>query len=288
MIVSREQILAHLERSEGLPILPQSVSKLIALPENPNSGISDAVRVVRNDPGIAAQVLKLANSAGMGARAPFTSLDAAAAHVGMGRIIEIAMVHAAVGMFNSRRLGFDAPALWRRSIAIGMLTQKLRNLVSSRVTGPLPSAADCFTAGLLHDVGILVLLNGFPEACALVIAAAREKGNPLLVEEREMLDLDHQEIGALACQRWKLSPPVAAAAGHHHDPARSEAPHRVLVQLVHVANHIAINRGFGYDGEVTAPSIEASAWDDLQLDLDQAAEIIGWAEAAAQSAELLL
>jgi HD-like signal output (HDOD) protein len=288
MNVTRDQILDYLAHSEGLPILPQSLSKLIALQHDPRSGVGEVVRVVRHDPGIAARVLKLANSAGLGARSPFTSLEAAAAHLGMGRIVEVAMVHAVTGMFNTRRLGFDAPALWRRSIAIGHLAQTLRQMLSGRVAGALPTAEDCFTAGLLHDVGILVLLNGFPDDVAEVIAGAREKGHPLLEAERATLGVDHQTIGALACERWNLSPPVTAAARFHHDPGLGEGPHRTLVELVHVANHIAINQGFGYEGEVTSASIAACAWDNLGLDLDMAREIIARAEAAAQDAELLV
>jgi HD-like signal output (HDOD) protein len=288
MTETRDRLIDHVRTAKGIPVLPESLTQLITIQNDPNSGLDEAIRVLRRDPGIAANVLRLANSARFGTRNSFSSLESAAAHLGLARIAEIAMVHTASRLFDVKKLGFDAHGFWRRSIVAANMAQVLMRMLRPRLYGPQSTASDCFTAGLLHDIGILVLVREFPDVAAEVVSGAQAQGIPLVEEERRILETDHQVLGGLLCERWKLPTAVTAAARYHHDPEQAQEEHQVLVAMIHVANHVAINRGFGYPGEVTASSIAPFAWNVLGLDLDEAGDIIREAETAASNAEALL
>lgn len=245
-----------LARVETLPTLPTSVARLASLLGDERAGAADFEAVIRPDPALTANLLRLANSAAFGCRREIASVGQAVALLGLKRVFE-----AAAGAAFARVLppslpgyGVNAAAFWRHSIAVAVIAERLAIEVEGRAPGL------CFTAGLLHDIGKLAISSFLLEESARLKARLGEGPVPFVSVEQELLGTDHAALGQTMLERWHLPAPLAEAAGRHHQPAvAAEAPAEPLVDLVHAADCLAHALGFGADvGELrreVAPAV---------------------------------
>ena len=245
-----------LARVETLPTLPTSVARLASLLGDERAGAADFEAVIRPDPALTANLLRLANSAAFGCRREIASVGQAVALLGLKRVFE-----AAAGVAFARVLppslpgyGVNAAAFWRHSIAVAVIAERLAIEVEGRAPGL------CFTAGLLHDIGKLAISSFLLEESARLKARLGEGPVPFFSVEQELLGTDHAALGQTMLERWQLPAPLAEAAGRHHQPAvAAEAPAEPLVDLVHAADCLAHALGFGADvGELrreVAPAV---------------------------------
>ncbi|MCB2185685.1 MAG: HDOD domain-containing protein [Deltaproteobacteria bacterium] len=225
------EILAQME---DLPALPAVVGRVMALSRDPEFAMGDLVEAVRLDPGITATVLRLCNSPFYGLRQPVSSLERALPHLGTAKLIEITLASAVASFFQGEQPGYllSRGQLWRHSITVALIAGQLAQ------DRGLAEPATLHTAGLLHDVGKLVLAahinQEFPEIGRLVLVEGKE----LVEAEREVLGIDHAELGGQVADRWNLSAPVAQVIRHHHSPAQAPGD-RELVNLATLADYLA-------------------------------------------------
>lgn len=246
-----------LKRLGDLPALPQALTDLLTALDREHVAIDELAATLSHDQALAAKTLRLANSSFYGLSGRVNSIRDAIGVLGL-RSLGTALTAAAVaGRFARPQCkGFELAAYWRHSIACGLCTRQLaRNL---RLDG---NAA--FTAGLLHDLGHLVLASHLPEAQATVYALRAERDCQLLHAERELLGTDHAVIGALVAQRWHFGSDVVAAIRHHHEPPAAAAPG--LVDLVHVANGFVHAVDLAGLSDEMVPDISAESWNRLAL-----------------------
>lgn len=246
-----------LKRLGDLPALPQALTDLLTALDREHVAIDELAATLSHDQALAAKTLRLANSSFYGLSGRVNSIRDAIGVLGL-RSLGTALTAAAVaGRFARPQCkGFELAAYWRHSIACGLCTRQLaRNL---RLDG---NAA--FTAGLLHDLGHLVLASHLPEAQATVYALRAERDCQLLHAERELLGTDHAVIGALVAQRWHFGSDVVAAIRHHHEPPVAAAPG--LVDLVHVANGFVHAVDLAGLSDEMVPDISAESWNRLAL-----------------------
>jgi putative nucleotidyltransferase with HDIG domain len=182
---------------------------------------------------MSAKVLQLVNSAFFGLGRRIGDVDEAVRYIGLGVLQALA---ASVGAFQSfapvRPIdGFDIEALQNHSV------------VCARIAGQLledkADAETAFTAGLLHDVGLLVLAAQSPLELEHALRAARDTGRTLHAVETERHGSSHAELGAYVLGLWGLPHAVVEAVAHHHAPARVEPSGLDPVVAVHVADHLA-------------------------------------------------
>jgi putative nucleotidyltransferase with HDIG domain len=224
-----------------VPSLPAVVCRLQEFLNDPEVNFDELSRVIECDPGLTANVLQLANSAYFGWQGGIASVRDAISRLGTRRIFQMVLCMSVAPLVRKPVRGYDLDAdqLWEHSVAVAICTEKV-------AAGRRPTCQPhAFTAGLLHDLG-KVLLGTFVEVddepIKELIALDRLAFNEA---ERMVLGIDHAEVGAYLLERWNLPAEMVAVARWHHEPSRAGDDLQSLVDLVHVANAICLNHGWG-------------------------------------------
>ncbi len=281
MIDFRDRLEKKLDTIEDLPALPPIVLALEQALQDEKTDAEDIANIVSKDPSLAAKLLKLVNSAAFGGAAgEISSISQAVARLGFKEVSRLFTALAVIQTFDSVASQLDHKRFWQHCLTAGFATRVIKRFCSS---ASLYSDDEAYLAGLLHDVGILVLDQVFPKAFAQICALAKEKELPYPDAEHFILKLDHGDIGGMLLRRWKLPDPIVEAVSHHHHPSEAAPEHRVLAQAVHLAEFVCTCLGIGDAGDGFANGFSESAWHDLGLSVDDIPRII---EAVTQEAEL--
>ncbi len=239
--------------------LVQRVSKLISPPEvwlrinelveDPTASVADIARVAERDPGLTSGVLKIVNSAYYGFTAPVDTVTRAVTLLGCRELHAIATTVAAAKVFNRIPNNLVRPdTFWRHSLCTAVLAKRLA--VQIGVLHP----ERLYVAGLLHDVGHVVLYNQDPAAAAELLLASDGDEEIMPDLERERFGFDHAELGGELARCWRLSDNLAETIRWHHDPLRAEET--VLdAAIVHFANVLANREPIGMFAEGFEPEI---------------------------------
>ncbi len=259
-----------LSRVKELPALSATALRLAELARDARSGAADFERVVRPDPALTANLLRVANSAYFGLRCRAESVRQAVTVLGVKRVSEVAAAVALAPVIPSRLPGYEleASAFWLHSVAVAVLAERLSLQLGLRC----PELT--FTAGLLHDIGKLAI-GAFVADDAPSILIRTRGGLPFVAAEQAVLGVDHGQVGGLMAEAWSLPPAAAAAARWHHAPgAAPEGAPQALIDLVHVADGLAHTLGLGADAGELARGVDAGVEDRLGFrvrDLEQTA-----------------
>ena len=220
-------------RLSRLPSPPTILAKLLEACASDRGDFDELAALIEKDPALSAKVIALANSP-LYAGGGLTSLKRALVTLGLATVKTLA-VTASVYQFYSGVEGFDADALrrlWRHSYMSGVLARSLAKLTD------YPEPDEAYLAGLLHDIGQLLLALAVPGEYGVVNRGAAE-GRERVRLEREHTGFGHDDVGAEALEAWGLAPFVADAARYHHEPAEALRDAHPLVRLVHIANLLA-------------------------------------------------
>lgn len=195
------------------PSMPQAGIKLRALLTEEDVPTAEIERILRHDPGLAANVLRLANSAFFGIPTKVSSLKHAVMLLGVKRFAQIAVTASMNKVMDSavEGYGLSPGKLWLHSIAVSTTAEALAK------NRKLAENSDFFTPALLHDLGKLVL-GKFVKKELPKIASLVAKGVPFVIAEKDVLGTDHAEIGALILSKWRFPGDLINAVRWHHYP----------------------------------------------------------------------
>lgn len=252
---------------ENLPAVPAVVQQVLAHVSDPDFNYQQLVELVRLDPGITADVLRMANSPYFGLRRKISSLEQALVHLGADHIVDLVLSSKVVGMYKADQKGYGMARgeLWRHSMASALLSQELARRLGRA------DRATAFTAGLLHDVGKLILSEYVGGHFERIAQAVKDRNQSWVSAEREILGVDHALLGAVAARRWNFPEAIVQAIAFHHHPERA-AKERELASIVALANLLALSFGVGGGVDGLLAPVPAGLMADLGLkarDLDE-------------------
>jgi putative nucleotidyltransferase with HDIG domain len=224
---------------EAFPGMPATAAKLLPLLDNPDSTPSEVENIVKYDPGLTANILKLTNSAYFGIPTKVSSIKQAVILLGWKRLMQVVTTICMSPLMKKAVPGYDLRSgeLWRHSIAVSVAAELLVKALK------IPDADEVFTAGLLHDVGKLIL-GGFVKQDLEQIQAMVTKGISFDVAESMVLGTNHAEIGGQILHKWSFPAELVNAVQWHHDPESCENT-CTLSDIVHVANKVGLMTGIG-------------------------------------------
>jgi HD-like signal output (HDOD) protein len=242
------------------PPLPQAFLALRRAAQNPMSTTADVAEVIALDPALSSYVLRLANSALYGATDKVETVSRAVARIGMSEI-EIMAAAAMIGRLFEQPPRKDLLSMsdfWRHAVAVALLSRALGKRVSPQFGETL------FVAGLLHDLGRLLLAMAEPDLAAATLARAEASGMPLDAAERGELGFDHAALCGRICAKWQLPETLAEAVACHHVP--SLCPNNPQPAAVHLADFMANVLGARTLPAVGLPELDVSvlAFFDLE------------------------
>ncbi len=214
--------------------LPEVLVRLNVLVEDPRSTTGDIARVIETDAGLAARLLRIVNSPFYGFPSRIETISHAVAVVGTRELRDLALATVVVRIFEGIPPELmDMERFWRHSLTAGLVA---RGIAEARRDG---AAESRFVAGLLHDVGKLLLCRRVPELARHALARATYEQIPLPEAEREALGFDHAEVGGALLEAWRLPEPLVVAARWHHAPELAPELWREDALITHLANVLA-------------------------------------------------
>lgn len=223
------------------PGLPPMSSFALQHLNDPEVNYKELAETVRYDPGVTADVLKLANSASFGLPREVKSLQHAFAMMGMRRIFKLLMANTALRWMNVDLPGYelDPQSFVRHSAWVAIAAEHLAERIGE------PDTDTCFTCGLLHDLGKLPM-DPFVHECKneLQTELNTENGESFDDVEEKVIGMNHSQAGAMLLENWQLPERIATVVRWHHDPDQAPKPDPIT-GLVHMADLLAYAEGIG-------------------------------------------
>jgi putative nucleotidyltransferase with HDIG domain len=249
----RSELKKIIMDTKTLPTLPGVINKLNALSNDEKSSVQEMARIVAADQVLSARILRLANSPSYGFYRVST-ISNAMILLGVNVVKSLALSSSIFEFMEKNSLG-----LWEHSLgtatAAGIIARKLS----------LPEVEEITTAGLLHDIGKVIIGIKCVEQMAEIRRLIKTDELYIREAEKRVLDTDHAEVGGWLSKSWflpdKLSEPICC----HHDVSSSE-DHRIKTSVVHLADVLIKASGFGDSGDSYVPQIQQLAWETLKLD----------------------
>ncbi|MFZ2525890.1 MAG: HDOD domain-containing protein [Candidatus Ferrigenium altingense] len=277
-----KQSLANLD---SLPAMPATAQKLLALPLDTDEGEAQMLKLIEQDPQIAAKIISLANSPVMGIPRKLSKVSDAAMLLGLTRVKSVAVGIASMSHLAQSPAGkyFKPQDLWLHSMTVAIV---MRTIAQAMPRNIRPNEDQIFLAGLLHDIGFMALHHIDTEASdALHHQLLLQPERPILEIELETLGITHCYIGSQLARHWHLPEEIIAVLGYHHPPYVEEvADGNPLVRLVSLSEKVAPNFGIA---EHTGDEIQEYEWLELGIDPADVEDICAQAnELAVQTAQL--
>ena len=231
MQVRTEDVYRQIETSKSLPSLPQVLVKLIEECNKEDFSVKDIIRIINTDPSLCSKVIRIVNSSYYSLSNKAKSIEQAIPLLGIDTIKSIA-ISASIYQVLDYGKGDDSlkqKAFWWHSLMCATLSRSLADKTGAR------SSDDAFLAGMLHDLGKLVLWANFPEEYGLVLKSSGSSTERLIGLE-EQFGASHSRVGAWIIGRWKLPTLISDAVQFHHDPLETIRDSLPLVKIVYCAN----------------------------------------------------
>lgn len=253
-----------------MPITPneflRNVNDLVALPEvcfrvnelvdDPNSSAATIAQVIAQDPSLAAQLLRIANSPYYGFPSRVETLSRAITVIGMQDLRDLVLSTSVINAFSHKANELiDMQSYWSHSLFTGFIARQLGSKTSTKIL----CKERLFVAGLLHDIGQLVMSLKIPEIMKIILHRAESGVEPYYDIEKLVFGLGHAEIGAALLKKWHMPESLQAVARYHHEPDKAQ-DHLLEVSIVHIANAMAhVAKHHGVSGSFQE-KISATAW----------------------------
>lgn len=223
-----------------LPPAPRVVPELMKLLNEADVDSSKVVKLISYDPALTANVLRICNSAYFGGATPTTDLQEAVTRLGFRQVYQLVAAATGAKLLVAAHPGYglDQGELWKHSVAVAVTSQFV-----ARKLGENDSLA--FTAGLLHDIGKIVLANALESVYPKLVKETEVNQQSLLDAEKKILGVQHAEVGARLLERWKFAPNMVSSVWFHHTP-KGAGRHQKLAACVYMADLIAHFMGFSY------------------------------------------
>ncbi len=248
----REDIRLAIRDINNLPTLPTVVVRIIEVAQDRGANAKQLAEIVSNDQSVFARILKLANSAFYGFSRQITNITQAVVVLGFDTVKSLALSISAFDSLAkfSHQTNFDREAFWVHSIGCGMVAKTIGKEIGLRESGTL------FVAGLLHDLGKVILDTYFREQYDVAVQEMIQAGRSTADVEIEMLNIDHAEVGGWLAARWKFPEILVSPIAYHHNPGAANEAHLQSTLIIHLANILTkrLDIGLCYESTVPEPS----------------------------------
>lgn len=224
-----------------LPSLPSLYLDIVQAAQSESTDARTIATIIRRDMSIAAKLLKLVNSSFFGLGRRVSSIEHAVSLLGLVRIKALVLGEKVFKQFQPTKPipGFNFESLWRHSLVVAEVARLISK--AENQTGDRPDQA--FTAGLLHDVGILLLAFNMPDRFATLLASCQQSALTLWAMEKDILGATHSEVGGYLLGLWGLPPRIVEAITLHHNPAAIHYNGVCAATCVHVADALLTQEG---------------------------------------------
>lgn len=258
-LLSDEKLRHLISQLKSVPSLPSLYLDLVREMRSEDASLVKAGQIISQDPGMTAKILQLVNSSFFGLAHEVSSPEEATLYLGLETVKALVLSLQIFTQFNRAQIQTcNLSPLWLHSWETGVLARDIAR--SAHQEGK--QAENAFTAGLLHDIGKLVLADNLPELYRASLLLAQHKQITLVEAEQEVFGASHAEVGGYLLGLWGLPDPIVEAVTYHHHPSWATSQGFSPLTAVHVANSLS------HEGKDHSSSVLA-----VRLDLDYLARL---------------
>jgi HD-like signal output (HDOD) protein len=245
-LVRNPAIAAVIARLRSLPSLPSIYNELTAALRSETTSLAQIEAIVAKDVAMATKLLQLANSAFIGVHGQVSSLRQAVSLIGVETVRTLTLsIHVFSRFDRNAAMAARLTALWEHSVRVATLAQR----IAAAETGDKAMSEECFAAGLLHDLGKVILLGEKPREYSEILARMEHGASSLEAVETEILGCSHSQLGAYLMSMWGLPTSLVHAVAFHHCPSAAVEEKFSPLTAIHCADALA---------HLAAGSIESS------------------------------
>jgi putative nucleotidyltransferase with HDIG domain len=256
---SPRDLLRGMEQLSSVPLVYTRLNEAI---NSPRSSVGYMSTIISQDPGLSARLLHIVNSAFFGFPRKIDTISRAVIVVGTQQLRDLALATSVIKSFKRIPEKFvTIESFWKHSVACGTAARTIASLVGEK------NVEQFFVAGILHDVGRLIIFEKAPDKSEEIFKCVTEFDMPLYQAERKILGYDHAAVGSSLIQNWKLPLSLEQIIGFHHAPELATR-YNVETMIVHLADAIVHAMRIGSSGEQSVPCINEEAWESLGLQMD--------------------
>ncbi len=238
------------EKVIGLPSLPTVVTQLINLVGDPATSARDISQLISADQALTAKILKVANSAFYGFPRKIATVQLAIVVLGFETVKNLGLSVAVLKRFHAGKAHplFDRQQFWEHAIGCGVAARMLVRKRNRKLEG------EAFVAGVLHDIGKLILIEYFPDEFGESLELACDELLTISEAEMKVIGVTHAEIGGWLAEKWNLPESLVQAITYHHNPLAVEEPSEILM-VTHTANALIRHNHIGQAGDSLGASL---------------------------------
>lgn len=254
-----------LEKLNDIPTLPMVANQVTNLINDPNSSSGDIASVLRKDQVLTAKVLKLINSPYYGIPGEITDVQRALAFLGFNTIAQLVLSLSVFSLFpRDSKDSFSILEFWKHALATAVVSE----IIAKKVGYERPE--ECFTCGLLHDIGKLVLKQIAPEEFQKVVDLAKKKSISYTAAEEELGIPGHGYLGENIAERWRLPLVIRVTIRYHHfDVTNMETileSFKKPIHIVRLANQWVVSKSIGYSGDASGGNLNDALFANLGIE----------------------
>lgn len=262
MVAERGEILDIIQKITDLSGLPEVTQKVISVASDCDSGASDLENVMKFDPALVARVIKVANSAYYAQPCQITTIRSAICLLGFDTIKNVALAASIAELFKGECNveGYSRSGLWQHMVSVAAAAR----MIARRLLFKDPEEA--FLAGMMHDIGIILLDQYLHENFLKALELSRTTGCSLPDAERKTMDLDHALVGARLARAWNFPKTVRTAIAFHHTPDKAGEESEKLAMLIHLSDVLSKSQEAAPMGDNGKPILHRDVLKVLKLD----------------------
>ena len=263
----KNKVIEILNSEIEVPTMLSISLQIDALSRDARSTADDISKIIRLDPALTGKVLRVANSSMYASVQRVVSLQQAIAKLGLNEIRRITISIAIINSFKNTNVDYER--FWIHSITVAFIAEAIAARTNNdRYKGEI------YIAGLLHDIGVLIMDQYMTDIYNKVFNVAVKNKYDLQVVEGKILGITHAEVGGILLNKWKIPANVTNCVMCHHWPQEADPESSVISKIVYLANIIANNRGIHNGTGFFPQGFYDDIWEDIGLPIDQVADLI--------------
>ena len=253
-------IKSIIKKIDHLTPISHVASKVMSIAEDPKSSMNDLSKVIIYDAAVTANLLKVVNSAYFALPEKVDSVHQAIVYLGMAQVVDLVLLSASGENLQTAQEGYDLEAgeLWKNSVSSALLARELAEKKGVKETHLI------FTAALLKDIGKVILNQYVKDSFDKINALVTKQNFTFREAEKEVIGIDHAELGGMVAESWKFSPKMVEIIRNHHRPQESSIS-QFETSIVYMADTICMMLGIGVGSDGLAYRFHRKVVESLEL-----------------------
>lgn len=262
-----EKVIEKVKASiEKMPSLSPLTHKIISVANNRNSSAQDLTDVIQLDPVLTAKVLKMVNSSYFGLPQQIKSLKQTIVLLGINTVKNVALSSSLTGKVKFQgKTSLSGDDFWQHSLGVAVASK----MIAKAVGVDVKYLEEYFIAGLIHDIGKVLINNFFTDEMNQILDLSSQKKMSIIDAEKKILQLSHEEIGIAIGKKWNFETALLFAVGKHHNPPVKSSS-AIYPMIVCVADTLVKILKIGFSGNYKIDPISNEVWEALKLDEEAA------------------